>query len=228
MRRLFFLIIAALTCIASQAQEDNTRLSLGVDVPAADSIQHTTSGDKPMTHLQAKETDFDSPLLHSYSLPYRRGVGGEAPYFYPSYTLPPLHSGLNFTLGASVFTQFGKNAWHGAGFSQSLSALYVMPLNNRLSVAVGGYLTNLMWHHDNFHTAGLSALVDYRFDEHWEGYLYAHKQLTENRFMPMPLYDMGLAGDIVGAGVTYHFSPSFSIGVSVERRWMPDNYPFQR
>lgn len=49
-----------------------------------------------------------------------------------------LHEGLNVNIGASVFGAFGKNAPKGAGFGQSVSAMYAIPINSRLSLAVGG------------------------------------------------------------------------------------------
>ena len=124
-------------------------------------------------------------------------------------------------VGASVFAQFGKHARHGAGFSQNISAMYAMPLTDKLSLAVGGYLNNVYWAHDSYRDAGVSAVLGYQFDEHWEAYLYAQKSLVDNnkfhRFTPYPLYDMGELRDRIGAAVKYNFSPNFSVQLSVER-----------
>lgn len=144
-----------------------------------------------------------------------------------------LHEGLNVNLGASVFTSLGRNTYHGAGFQQNVSLMYAVPVNDRLSLAIGGYLNNLTWHHDNFRDAGLSAVLGYRFDNHWEGYLYAQKSLSPNRRLmsfryndPIygrmafgtPFYDFAGMGDRIGAAVRYNFSPSFSVQVAVEQR----------
>ena len=126
-----------------------------------------------------------------------------------------LHKGLNVSIGASVFGEVGKHTRHGVGFAQSLSALYVAPLTDRLSLAVGGYMNNVYWAHSNYREAGVSALLNYRFDEHWEAFVYGKKSLLNDRLVPRPLYDMHALGDVVGGGVRYNFSPSFSVEVSV-------------
>lgn len=61
-----------------------------------------------------------------------------------------LHKGMNVSLGASVFAEFGKNARGGAGFTQNVSAMYAVPVTKKLSVAVGGYFNNIMWQHDTW------------------------------------------------------------------------------
>lgn len=124
-----------------------------------------------------------------------------------------LHEGLNVNLGMSVFATFGKHV-NGAGFGQSLSAMYAMPLTDKLSLAVGGYFNNMYWVHNSYHDAGFSAVLGYKFNEHWEGYLYAQKSITTPR-MPMPLYDINDIGDRIGAAVRYNVNQNVSIQVSV-------------
>ncbi|MBO4316556.1 MAG: transporter [Prevotella sp.] len=147
-----------------------------------------------------------------------------------------LHEGLNVSLSASVFAQFGKHAQHGVGFMQNFSTMYAVPLTNKLSLSVGGYLSNMNWQNDAYRNAGLTAMLGYRFDEHWEGFLYAQKSLTHNvplygyypagGLMGGYLYDpfyaaqMG-AADRIGAGFRYYFNPSFSVSVSFEHDKMP-------
>jgi len=89
-------------------------------------------------------------------------------------------------------------------------------------VAVGGYFNNVFWGRDNYRNAGLQAIMGYRFNGHWEAYLYGQKSLVNNRLMPYPLYDMQALGDRVGAAVKYNFNPSFSVQVSVEQVWGPN------
>jgi len=130
-----------------------------------------------------------------------------------------LHKGLNMNVGASVFAQFGKHARHGAGFSQNISAMYAVPLTGKLSFAVGGYFNNTYWGHDAYRDAGLSAVLGYRFDEHWEAYVYGQKSLVCSNYIPYPLYDMNALGDRVGAAVKYNFNNNFSVTLSVEKEW---------
>lgn len=160
-----------------------------------------------------------------------------------------LHKGLNVQLGASVFAQFGRGAHHGAGFQQDIALMYAMPITDKLSVAVGGYLNNVSFAGDNWHDAGLQAVLGYRFDEHWEAYIYGQKSISSNinnrlrysvfdggygtmggfggfsrNFYGMPsysLYDLNNFGDRIGATVRYNFNNNMSIEVSVENRWLP-------
>lgn len=135
-----------------------------------------------------------------------------------------LHRGLNINIGASVFAILGKHSpYKGAGFGQNISAMYAVPLTGKLSFAAGGYLNNMYWAHSSYRDAGVNAVLGYKFDEHWEAYLYGQKSLTNKR-MPMPLYDMSSLGDRVGAAVRYNFNPNFSIQVSVSTGDMPDTY----
>ena len=126
-----------------------------------------------------------------------------------------LHGGLNLSLGASVFAGFGKYAPKGAGFAQNLSGMYALPFNDKLSLAAGGYLVNANWGGMLLRDAGLSAVLGYRFNERWEGYLYGQKSLMQPN-VAWPFFDMYDLGDRIGAALKYNFSPSFSITVSFE------------
>lgn len=125
-----------------------------------------------------------------------------------------LHKGLNMNLGASVFAAFGKGTPKGAGFGQDLSLMYAWPLTNKLSLAVGGWLSNAYWAHDRYTDAGINAILGYRFDEHWEAYVYGRKSII-NKPVPYHFRSMHGLGDRIGAAVKYNFSPSFSVQVSV-------------
>lgn len=125
-----------------------------------------------------------------------------------------LHKGLNVNLGASVFAAFGKGAPKGAGFAQDLSMMYALPLTKRLTLAIGGWVSNAYWAHDRFTDAGVSAVLGYKFDEHWEAYVYGRKSLV-NKPIPYRFCTMDDLGDRIGAAVKYNFSPSCSVQVSV-------------
>jgi hypothetical protein len=127
-----------------------------------------------------------------------------------------LHSGLNVSLGASVFTGFGKHAPGGAGFAQDVSGMYAVPFNDKLSLAFGGYFLNANWGGMNLRDAGLSAVLGYRFNERWEGYVYGQKSLIRPKTAWPYCWGMNELGDRIGAAIKYNFSPSFSIQVSVE------------
>ena len=128
-----------------------------------------------------------------------------------------LHQGLNMSLGASVFTGFGKYAPSGAGFAQNVSGMYALPFNDKLSLAFGGYFLNADWGGRNLRDAGLNAVLGYKFNDHWEAYLYGQKSLMRPK-VPWPYFDPMEFGDRLGAALKYNFNPSFSIQLSVEGR----------
>ena len=181
-----------------------------------ESVNGATKTTEP--HLPVlTETGLVPPLSHY-------GYGYGMPWLgWGSWGMWRLHEGLNVSLGLSVFSTFGSgDTWSGAGFAQNLSMMYATSLTNKMSLAVGGYMKNASWAHDSYRDAGLSAVLGYQFDEHWEAYLYAQKSIVQNKLMPLPLRDITNMGDRIGVGVEYHFSPAFSIGVSFEQNF-PQN-----
>ncbi len=126
-----------------------------------------------------------------------------------------LHRGLNMSLGASVFTSLSKYAPSGAGLAQNVSGMYAVPFSDRLSLAFGGYFLNANWGGLNLRDAGLNAVLGYKFNERWEGYVYGQKSLMRPK-TAWPYYYMHDLGDRIGAAVKYNFSPSFYIQLSIE------------
>ena len=159
-----------------------------------------------------------------------------------------LHKGLNVSLGASAFATFGKGLPHKGGFSQNINATYLAPLSKdgKLWIAGGGYFNNTFWGSDSYRDVGLYAILGYRFNEHWEAYVYGQLSVNNNysrygnlyRGFPyygwgwlatgvMPLgYGMGAAGaNVLGAGVKYNVNKNFSIGLNVEGIWYNNKTP---
>lgn len=181
---------------------------------------------KPITDAPTAN-NMDRSEADSLHLPAMNNNGqvmpiGIFPYYWGGWYGWDLHQGINVNLGASVFAQFGKGAQGGAGFAQNIAVMYAMPLSKRLSLAIGGYFNNMTWGRNNYQDAGISGVLGYRFNEHWEAYVYGQKSLT-NKKIPLPLYDMNFLGDRIGAAVKYNFNPSFSIQVSVESDSKPAN-----
>ena len=195
--------------MATRAQTENETQSVtGMSVAPAEWTA------QPQEDTWASDTIFLSePMFTDYRLSrYRR----YAPYSTP-YMGWDVHEGLNMSVGASVFAEFGKGARHGAGFAQNITALYVAPLSDKLTLSLGGYFNNMYWQHANYHGAGVTAALGYQFDEHWEAWVFAQKSFTPRRY-PLPLYDINQqVGDRIGAAVRYNFSPNFSVQVSVSK-----------
>lgn len=141
------------------------------------------------------------------------------------------HEGLNLSLSASVFAEVGKHARHGAGFAQSLAALYAVPIAKDVALNVGAYLTNTTWQHASQRQAGVSAALAWRISERWEASLYGQKRLVGDDTPRVwgvwpgygynPMYD-DAAADRIGAAVKYNVSPAFSFTLSVENVWLHD------
>ncbi len=145
-----------------------------------------------------------------------------------------LHEGLNASVDLSVFGSFGRG--HFSGTSERISAIYAKALTKNLSLAVGGYFQNMNSSIGSMRNAGLSAVLSYRFDEHWQAYIYGQKSLTSNgsflrraewgRYPTLWQYDMfgHTYGDRIGAGVQYNFNESTWIEVQVDWTWLPNDF----
>ena len=232
MKRTIIITCTCLCCIAGMAQQESKILEQ--KVASNDSIQlfntviektcpQATNSINIKKQVQVVAED----TLH---LPTMNAQGqilpiGMYPYSYwNGFYNWELHRGLNVNIGASVFAFLGKNAPHGAGFTQNISAMYAMPLSNKLSFAMGGYLGNTSWSHDSYRDAGLTGVLGYRFNEHWEAYLYAQKSIVNTRHIPYPLYTLNNIGDRIGATLKYNVNPNFSFQVSFERNQIPQGW----
>lgn len=148
-----------------------------------------------------------------------------------------LHQGLNVSIDLSAFATFGKHVPHRGGFTERLEATYLAPLTEKLYAAVGGYIQNTNWGGDSYRDGGVYGVLGYRFNDHWEAYLYGQKSLVNN-YVSYAGYPYGLGygtwgwapgyngmygpagADRIGAAVKYNFNPNFSISVAVEGVWM--------
>lgn len=212
MKRIIFISLTALLALTAGAQTE----SRVEELPAPKSVAPTMEF-SPSLKSKVEALPLDTlylPTLNHYGqvpinmFPYNMWGG------YHSWNL---HQGLNMNLGASVFGSWGGGSYLGTGFSQDVSLMYAVPLSKKMSLAIGGYFNNTFFAHDSFRDAGISAVLGYRFNEHWEAYLYGQKSLVKKPF-PMPLYGMGYVGDRIGAAVRYNVNPTMSVEVNVE--WM--------
>lgn len=228
-RLLLLLMISCATMNAAFAQNERghdtkrkTNKAVVVEQKRVDSLA-IDSLQRSAVPIVGAEPAVDLPLtLPSLTMGGQVEPLGYRPWFWASSQRWDLHPGLNLNVGASVFAQFGKNAPRGAGFMQNISAMYAQPLGKKFTVAAGGYFNNVFWGGDNYRNAGLQAVVGYRFNDQWEGYLYGQKSLVKNKLMPYLLHDMQALGDRIGATVKYNVNPYLSVQVSLEQVWGPN------
>ena len=155
-----------------------------------------------------------------------------------TFSLPPLtyrgtiatypYIGLNASFSASAIFGVGKHA--SSGFANSAAVMYAGQLMPKLSFSIGGYSSFLDYGRHQMKDAGLTAMLNYRFDEHWEAGIFAQKSMMQPR---MPLQNMWWLGDDfgdkIGAMVKYNVNPNFSFQLSVwnqrngfDNRWYKD------
>ena len=176
--RILFFISALMWCTVTFGQEPGQRQTAPLDIndiePAGAYTTPTTEVSNPSIATRPYFMLGYQPVYDdSLHLPLMDASGrvlsfGMMPYGLSGWSASGLHRGLNLSLGASVFAQFGKHARGGVGFSQQISALYAVPLTSRLSLAVGGYMDRVQWHHQTAHDAGLTAVLGYQLRRsHW-------------------------------------------------------------
>ena len=223
-RIVFILLVAALSAVSLRAQTESS-----AELPR----EATAEGSRVPPLMAEQVGDLRSsidPLPYdSLHLP-RLNWRGQMPLtMYPFWGWfsgmgnGKLHEGLNMNLGTSVFGSWGGSKYLGTGFTQDISMMYAMPLSSKLSLAVGGYFSNMFFAHDSYRSAGLSGVLSYRFNDHWEAYVYGQKSLVETS-RQIPLWGMGNFGDRIGAGVIYHVDPTLSFEVNVEYMHLPDRF----
>lgn len=241
MRLIVTIILSLGVFIATSAQDNKTLRSSVEPIPAeqqsVDDDSQYLNGMIPVgsfkkelpeadsLHLPPLDSDGRVMSYNSWRYPYMGGFWGW-----------DIHEGLNVNLGVSAFTSFGKNSFSGWG--QNIATVYAKPINDKLSVAIGGYLNNYSTGRGAFRSAGITGVLNYRFNEHWEAFVYGQKAFYDNSMqlfdMYSPyspygwgcssLYNMGLLGDRIGAGVRWIPNESTSISVQFEVSSTPDRF----
>ena len=228
-KHIFTMVLATMTALAAYAQEEKPQNKAEFDDELYNpSLKMTT----PMTTSPTlSEFGVSLDSLHLPELDDRGRVMtlGYYPYYFGgTWSSWRLHEGLNISLGASIFSQFGKHAYGSVGFAQNLSLQYATALTARLSIAVGGYLNNMYWANTTWRDAGMTAVLGYKFNEQWEGYVYGQKSIVTNVPIPPYLQDLNEMGDRIGAALRYNITPNISVQMSVETKSKNSLYRLQR
>ena len=192
--------------------------------PAVDDFQSPAPDKKFLDSQHQDSLTLSLPPLTS------RGTITHYPYlgsiFYGHYNDWSLHRGLNASISASAIIGLGRHS--GSGFANSLSLMYADNITPKLSYALGGYYSFLDYGGHQLKDAGFTAMLNYRFDEHWEAAVFVQKSIMQPK-LPPQLYWMNDVGDKIGASLRYNFNPAFSVSVSVWEERRPSFFtPFDR
>ena len=248
MMRFATIITLLAFAVATNAQENADKRQVDtapvetLDDVYVDDDREYLNGMVPMASFDDKSMTATNDSLHLPTLDYLGGMPVRRHWWYPhmgAFGGWNIHEGLNVSLGLSAFTSFGGAAFSGWG--QDLSAVYAKALNKKWSIAVGAYLTNYSTNRGDFRSAGINAIVSYRFNEHWEAFVYGQKAFVNNGcslynwygpygFGPYGLgypmyspYALERMGDRIGAGVCWSPNNNFSFSVQLEYNKLPNN-----
>ena len=214
------LLLLLLLPLQAAAQTDGEAMKrefgdpfMQADSLAADSLTRQTAPVSPLPRLPL--SPYAAPMLPTspWGYAWLPDAWGLSPW--------PLHEGMNAQFGMSLSVGLGKHAPKGVGFGQSAALAYVLPLNNRWSLAAGVYARNMDW--GGWHTTdgGVTGIVGYRLSEAVSLYAYGSKSFlpTDRRFrFRQPLAPIYLfePKERIGAAAEFKLGENAVIGVSVE------------
>ena len=228
MKKIFIIAIALLLGIRMYAQDVYNNVDTTVVAPIESSrlqgYRQATEAEKEYARLleeerEQQQIDRNLPLVDE---------NGQAitnnDMYYPywgygwGFNTWRLHKGLNVNLSASVFANLGNGYGHGAGFVQDVSLMYVTNLSKKATLAVGGYINNVTYSGSNYTTAGVNALFNYRFNDHWSAYFFVQKAFNSGNFAPWAIgnyaidgYAMGLSPMYWGSGFFPYMSSAYGM-----------------
>ena len=206
-----FLGIIFLSVTAKAQSERQSDIQAEPVAPAANDSLQTDTLSVP---LQSPVV-FSSPL-HPF------GMYGITPFNY-GYATWELHKGFNASIGLNVTFSPSRYAPSGVGFGQDAAFMYALPVNDRLSVAGGLYLTNMDWGFLRYRNVGIAGVAAYRLTDKISVYAYGNKSFMPNRMpymYPLPNY----TPDRLGGMINFKLGESSSISIGVEGR--KNDYPW--
>lgn len=268
MKRLFS-IIFALICLAAVGKAQDTTSSAAtvgpIEPTRLQGPRDATEAEKEYARQWEKDREEQEQIDRNLPPIDENGqvVATTDDYYYPfwggwGWNSWRLHKGLNVNLSASAFVTSGNGRGTHGGLTQDVSLMYVTNLSKKATLAIGGYFNNMQYRGDNYTTAGISALLGYRFDEHWSAYAFVQKAFTSNNFGPSYAYGYPYGGyyspmywgamydysgyyspyasrfmDRIGGGVTYQWGDhgQNAISIQIEVDHMPNNrhgYDYRR
>lgn len=244
MRKLFFYISLLFSPLAAFAQsETNSVTFIGVDKMKAEVLPQEST-DSTLLTPDSQLSSPDSQLsafkssLSTLSL-YRWGKPNLFSLWSPSYPFGwgagmwDLHEGLNGEIGAGVTVGWGKNnPFKGASFFTDVSLMYVKPISDKWTVAIGGTVSRFRFFNENQVMGSVTAMANYQFNEHLSATIFGayHDNFsgtnTFNCFSPF----LERCAE-VGANFSYKFNNDVTVGIGFSeyipvntnnvRPWLP-------
>jgi hypothetical protein len=232
---IVLLLFFATSMSAQENNSVNNSKVIDEQQPVQENVTDDTKYLNGMVPVASFKTDNPADSLHLPTLDYSGRMPTYRWWYHPwvsDYWGWELHEGLNMNVSLSAFTSFGKNKYSGT--AERISAMYAKPINNKLSFAIGGYFSNINSGIGSFREAGVTAILDYRFNDHWEAYVFGQKSLVNkydyrfryglhapNYYMFSPFDNIG---DRIGAGVRYNFNESSYIELQLDWTNYPDQF----
>lgn len=153
-----------------------------------------------------------------------------SPYQQPRF-VPQKLSPLSLSLDMGLTVGWGKhNPWRGAAFHTTLSGAYNYQVNDRLTLAAGGYLNHFSGWGTAGTTMGIYALANYQFNERLDGTVFLTHDFGlldgKQRFMGPPVPGLASPATTLGAdfGIRLGNHSKVNLGISVTRSEYPLPY----
>lgn len=189
----------------------NVRLSsqpLENDAGVEDSLRQA----RQLRDLSRVANGMERSPYYDYDIPYYTGMPVWGGYQWD------LHKGMNVSLSASAFVTSGNRQYFpGSGFSTDASMMYVMPVNKKLTVAVGGYASTNNFGRYQFNDFGIQGMAAYHFNDKLNLYAYGRYSFI-NPKIPYPVRAMApflKSSSTFGGVLDYKVTPSirFQVGI---------------
>lgn len=214
MKKIFVITIALFIGLEIYAQDISksnidTIVVAPIVSPHLQGARKATEEEKEYARQLAEERNQHQTPQNLQSFDEYSGTINNNDVYYPywnygeGFDLWRLHKGLNVNLSASVFANLGRGYSHSAGFTQDVSLMYVTDLSPKATLAIGGYINNVTYSGSNYTTAGVNALFNYRFNDHWSAYFFVQKAFNSGNFAPWAIGNYAIDGYAMGLSPMY-------------------------
>lgn len=212
MNKIIYVAISALMTTPVFAQKQDVQL---IQQPASDdkAVEDSLWEAGRLKNLSRVANQMErTPYYTAYDFPYYTGAPVWGGYQWD------LHKGMNVSLSASAFVTSGNHQYFpGSGFSTDASMMYVIPVDKKLTVAVGGYVSTNNFGRYRFNDFGIQGMASYQFNDKLNLSAYGRYSFI-NPHIPYPVRAMApflKSSSTIGGVLDYKVSPSIRIQVGV-------------